>query len=132
MDERSKSVAKRCLQDAEEDSMTFPEIVGRLRDAGFEGYAIDFRRAHATYYMPDGESVDLPMHEIRAAIAPVFEAGRVQAAIKEAQQLAPGYTLQQGRDGRLCGVYRLVFGPPGAIFRANGGNACGAFSRLGQ
>jgi uncharacterized protein YbcV (DUF1398 family) len=94
MDERSKSVAKRCLQGAEEDSMTFPEIVGRLRDAGFEGYAIDFRRAHATYYMPDGGSVDLPMHEIHAAIAPVFEAGRVQAAIKEAQQLAPGYTYR--------------------------------------
>ena len=30
--------------------------------AGFEAYAIDFRRATATYYLPDGDSIVLPTH----------------------------------------------------------------------
>ena len=59
---------------------------------GFEGYAIDFRRALAIYYTADGDSIEVPTHKIDVPIAPVFDATRVQAAIKEAQQLVPGYT----------------------------------------
>ncbi|TCR68413.1 uncharacterized protein DUF1398 [Bosea sp. BK604] len=62
--------------------------------AGFESYAIDFRRATATYYLPDGESIELPTHHIHAAVAPIFDAALVQAAIREAQQLVPGYTYK--------------------------------------
>jgi uncharacterized protein YbcV (DUF1398 family) len=41
--------------------------------------------------MPDGDSVDLPMHKIDIPIASAFDAMRVQLAVREAQQLAPGY-----------------------------------------
>ena len=58
---------------------------------GFEGYTIDFRRSSATYYMPDGDSVDLPMHKLDVPIALAFDAMRIQLAVREAQQLAPGY-----------------------------------------
>ncbi|HVE21468.1 MAG TPA: DUF1398 family protein [Acidocella sp.] len=92
MDHHKKSVAKACLKSAEDDSLTFPQIVGTLIQEGFEGYAIDLRRALATYYMPDGDSVDMPMHKLDVPIAPAFDAARVQIAIREAQQLAPGYT----------------------------------------
>jgi uncharacterized protein YbcV (DUF1398 family) len=97
MGDHKKSVAKVCLERAEDNTMAFPQIVGTLMQEGFEGYAIDFRRALATYYMPDGDSVEVPAHEIPAhkinvPIAPAFDAMRVQSAIKEAQQLVPGYT----------------------------------------
>lgn len=92
MDDHKKSVAKACLEGAAENTMTFPQIVGILMQEGFEGYAIDFRRARATYYMPDGDSIEVPTHGIDVAIAAAFDTISVQSAIKEAQQLVPGYT----------------------------------------
>ncbi|MGH6678620.1 MAG: DUF1398 domain-containing protein [Bradyrhizobium sp.] len=92
MNEHKTSVAKACLEGAEDDTMTFPQIVGTLLQEGFEGYAIDFRRARATYYLPDGEGVDVPMHKIDVPIAPAFDAMRVQSTIKEAQLFVPGYS----------------------------------------
>jgi uncharacterized protein YbcV (DUF1398 family) len=92
MDEKKKAVAKACLAGAENNTMSFPQIVEALMQAGFEGYAVDFRRAVATYYMPDGDSVELPTHKMDASVAPSFDTLRIQAAIREAQQLIPGYT----------------------------------------
>ncbi len=92
MDNHKRSVAKACCEGAEDNSMTFPQVVGRLMQEGFESYAVDFRRAIATYYASDGDSVDVRTHKIDVPVASVFDAKRVQAAIKEAQQLVPGYT----------------------------------------
>ncbi len=83
MDDRRKSVAETCLDGAEGNTMTFPQIVGTLMREGFEGYAIDFRRASATYYRPDGDSVVLPTHKIDVPVAPAFDAAPIRAAIKE-------------------------------------------------
>lgn len=94
MDERKISVAKACLEGAEGNTMTFPQIVGALMQEGFDSYAIDFRRAMATYYLPDGDSAELPMHRVDVAVAPMFDAASIRAAIKEAQQLVPGYTYK--------------------------------------
>jgi uncharacterized protein YbcV (DUF1398 family) len=92
MDSRLTKVAETCLEGAESGAMTFPQIVGTLMKEGFEGYAIDFRRATATYYLSDGDSVELPTHRAETPIAAAFDVGSVQAAIREAQQLVPGYT----------------------------------------
>jgi uncharacterized protein YbcV (DUF1398 family) len=59
---------------------------------GFESYAVDYRCATATYFMPNGDSVVLPMQHGGGSIAATMDISTVQAAIKEAQQLAPGYT----------------------------------------
>lgn len=85
-------VAKACLAASEAGTLTFPEIVKTLMDAGFESYAVDFRRALATYYMPDGDSVELPTHRVEGAVAAAFDVPRIEAAIRQAQQLASGYT----------------------------------------
>jgi uncharacterized protein YbcV (DUF1398 family) len=92
MDARLTDIARRCLNGAETDSMTFPQIVGTLMQEGFEGYAIDFRRASATYYLPDGDSVVLPTHRGEVPVAGTLDVATLQAAIREAQQLVPGYT----------------------------------------
>ncbi len=92
MDASLIAIAERCLRGAEDNSLTFPAIVGRLIEAGFEGYAIDYRRATATYYRPDGDSVVIPTHKPETPVAPAFDAAAIQAAIREAQTLAPGYT----------------------------------------
>ncbi|MFH1557585.1 MAG: DUF1398 family protein [Pseudomonadota bacterium] len=92
MDDRQKTTARTCLDAAQRNTMSFPQIVGALGEAGFESYAVDYRRATATYYLPGGESIELPAHRVAGAIAPAFDAARLQAAIGEAQQQVPGYT----------------------------------------
>lgn len=94
MDSRLHGVAEQCLRGAEGNSMTFPEIVRALSEAGFESYAVDFRRASAVYYRPDGDSVALSTHSHAVSVSAEFDAAAIQAAIREAQQLAPGYTYE--------------------------------------
>jgi len=48
MDAAMVRVAERCLRASEDGSMSFPQIVGALMAAGFESYAVDFRRGMAT------------------------------------------------------------------------------------
>ena len=92
MDDRLKQLAADSLHDAEHGTRSFPQIVQALMDAGFESYAIDFRRNTATYYRPDGDSVVVPTRHDATPIAPGFDVPAVKDAIREAQTLAPGYT----------------------------------------
>jgi uncharacterized protein YbcV (DUF1398 family) len=94
MNDQQKTSARTCLEGAEGNAMTFPQIVGTLMKAGFESYSIDFRRATATYYLPDGESIELSTHRVKAPVAPAFDTALMQAAIREAQQEVPGYTYK--------------------------------------
>lgn len=92
VDSHKTYVAKACLEGAESNTMTFPQIVGILIAEGFESYIVDFRRGVATYYLPDGDSIDLPTHPIDVPVSASFDPAPIQVAIKEAQQLVPGYT----------------------------------------
>lgn len=94
MNDQQKSIARTCLDGAENNRMDFPQIVEALMEAGFEGYAVDYRRATATYYLPDGESLELAAHAVSTPVAPRLDAARMQAAVREAQQQAPGYTYK--------------------------------------
>lgn len=86
-----KDIARTCLEGAESDAMSFPQVVGRLMEAGFDGYAVDLRRATATYYRPDGETVELEASRPQP-IAMSFDAPKIKEAIREAQAQVPGYT----------------------------------------
>jgi hypothetical protein len=92
MDDGHVAVARRHLDRADTGALTVPEIVAALNADGCESSAIDFRRAAATYYRADGDSVELPGHRVASPVAAVFDPERPKAAIREAQQLVPGYT----------------------------------------
>ncbi len=49
-----KDVARATLEGSESGTMTFPQNLRVLMEAGFDGYAVDFRRSMRTYYMPNG------------------------------------------------------------------------------
>lgn len=74
--------------------MTFPQIVAALSEGGFESYVIDYRRATATYYRPDGDSLELPTDRAGVAVAGKLDPDALQSAIREAQTLAPGYSYR--------------------------------------
>jgi len=91
--------------------MTFPQIVGALIEAGFDGYAIDLRRATAVYYLPNGEAIELKATPT-APVAERFEAAIVRQAIAEAQAMAPGYTYKgfcAKAAGAGCAGYLVSF-----------------------
>lgn len=92
MDVQQKMIAESCKDAAENDTMAFPQIVGTLMEAGFESYIVDFRRRVATYYLPDDDNVQLETHETAVPVAAAFDTAALGAAIREAQDMVPGYT----------------------------------------
>ena len=94
--------------------MSFPEIVGALLDAGIEGYMVDFQAGTAVYYTPDGDTLCLDTHKIDMPVAARFDAAALGAAIREAQQDAPGYTYQGFcRKAALAGCMGYIVSFPG-------------------
>lgn len=94
MDARLVEIATACLRGAEDNTMTFPRIVGALMGEGFESYAVDFRRGTAIYYLTDGDSLALATTVEHGPVPEAFDVPAVQAAIREAQLLVPGYTYR--------------------------------------
>jgi uncharacterized protein YbcV (DUF1398 family) len=94
MTSQQRTIVETCGHGAETDTMTFPQIVGTLMEAGFEGYLTDFRRGVSTYYLPSGENLERRFADAAAAVAPAFDARGVNHAVREAQQQVPGYTYK--------------------------------------
>lgn len=92
MTPEQKTAALACLNGAETGTLDFPAIVGRLMEAGFESYAVDYRRGLIVYSLPGGEGIELLAHASGAPVAAAFDKDRLQAAIREAQTNVPGYT----------------------------------------
>ena len=59
MKQQLQDIAQSCMNGAESNSMTFPQIVQTLIAAGFDGYLVDLRQVSVIYYLPDGDSVQL-------------------------------------------------------------------------
>lgn len=119
VNEKQKTTARACLEGAEGNTMSFPQIVGALMEAGFEGYTIDYRRATATYFLPNGKSLELTAHAVSTPVAPVFDTSLMQAAIREAQQQVPGYTYRgfcEKAASAGCASYIVSFSGRRALY----------------
>lgn len=124
MDATKVAVAEACLQGAESGTMDFPQIVVTLADAGFESYCVDYRRGTAIYYLPDGESIELPAPAVRGPVAEKFDTGTIQAAIREAQTKVPGYTYLgfcEKVRGAGCASYTVSFLGRRAVYSGRSG-----------
>lgn len=112
MDADRISIARRCLEATHTGTMTFPEVIGTLSAAGFEGYTVDYRRNTRICYMPDGASVMLDMPGASPSVAASFDATGIEAAVRWAQAGGPGYSYE-GFHGRAtaagCAGYLVSF-----------------------
>jgi uncharacterized protein YbcV (DUF1398 family) len=86
-----QDLARTTLEGSESGAITFPQSVRMLTEAGFDGYAVDFRRSTRAYYMPGGEAVELRTERTPAPVAERFDAAMIKKALREAQALVPGY-----------------------------------------
>lgn len=91
---QQSAVAEKCRAAAYDGAMSFPDIVAALTGAGFEGYAVDYRRHVNVYYLPDGDSVELTNDPSPGSVAAAFDPQAVTAAVREAQTGAPGYSYR--------------------------------------
>jgi uncharacterized protein YbcV (DUF1398 family) len=89
-----KDLARATLEGSESGAMTFPQSLRILMEGSFDGYAVDLRRSTRTYYMPNGEAIELRTEPTPAPVAESFDASVVRAAIREAQALVSGYTYK--------------------------------------
>jgi uncharacterized protein YbcV (DUF1398 family) len=94
MDEQIKSICIDCSRAADESRMTFPEGLAKLAGVGVEGYFADLRRSTKTYYLPDGDSVEVHCAKHETPVAIQFDPAAVKAEIGKAQQNFPGYTYK--------------------------------------
>jgi len=94
MDVRLQTIARNCLDGAYGNTMDFPDIVGTLMAVGFEGYNVDYRRGTSIYYLPDGDSVELTNAKTEGHVAAAFNQPAIEAAIRDAQTKAAGYTYK--------------------------------------
>lgn len=88
-----KEIARTTLTGAEANTVNFPDSVKILMDAGFDGYAVDFRHSTRTYYRPDGDTLELKA-EPTVLVAESFNAVAIKEAIGEAQAQVSGYTYK--------------------------------------
>ncbi|MEJ8307635.1 DUF1398 domain-containing protein [Agrobacterium larrymoorei] len=112
MDAERMTVAQACLKAAHDGSLSFPEIVGRLIAAGFEGYAVDYRAHTQTYYLPDADSITLDSPAAVEAIAATFDATEIKRLIVWAQANPSDYsyvTFSQRAMGAGCAGYLVSF-----------------------
>ncbi len=91
MDAEQISIAQTCMQAAHDGSLSFPEIVGKLIAADFEGYAVDYRRNTQTYYLPDGDSIMLDMWPSPGSVGREFDAHTVERLVRWAQAKPADY-----------------------------------------
>ncbi len=94
MDAQRITIAERCLNAAYDKTMAFPEIVGALIAAGFEGYVVDYRRNTTTYMLPDGDSVMLENRPSEGKVAALFDQPAIAAQIKWAQANPSEYSYK--------------------------------------
>lgn len=80
------------------ENMPFPEVIGRLMEAGVERYDADLCRHTKTFYMPDGasrvvcEAEDFEQSGLaRVRVAENFSGDGVRAAVRAIQQKQIGY-----------------------------------------
>ena len=92
MDAERISIAETCLHAAHDGSLSFPEIVGKLIAAGFEGYTVDYRRNRQTYDLPDGDSVTVDMQPAAGNVAAAFDATEVARLVRWAQANPADYS----------------------------------------
>lgn len=92
MDAERIAIAQLCQDAVHDGSMSFPEFVGKLAHAGFEGYTVDFRSNSQIFYLPDGDSIQLDMPHSAGPVAATFDSAQVNTLVRWAQVNGPDYS----------------------------------------
>jgi uncharacterized protein YbcV (DUF1398 family) len=112
MNQQQIKVIQECASLSIEGKTSFGAVVGRLVEIGLERYHADYSRHECTYYMPDGESLVVPVKHPPGPIAEPFSATGVQAAVRQAQRDEIFYPefVKQTRAAGCVGYFVQITG----------------------
>lgn len=102
MNENTRAVTEATFEASNQGQIHFGEVIGRLMSVQVESYHVDYRSGRATYYLPDGTTLDFGFERPQEAIAQGFDVDGVRAAIRGAQQgrvMYPEFKLLSQRAG---------------------------------
>lgn len=85
------TIAETCMKAAYEATMSFPEILKTLAQAGFEGYLVDYRKNATAYYLPDSTTIEVTNPKTSGTVAAEFKADVVEANVRKSQANAHTY-----------------------------------------
>jgi uncharacterized protein YbcV (DUF1398 family) len=88
---RLQDVAEACTHGSDNGSLTFPQVLGKLQEAGVERYLADLVRGDKTYYRDDGRSCVVSGKPVGRTPAAAFDAAGVEAAIRASQARSIDY-----------------------------------------
>ncbi len=80
-----KNFFEECAEASRTGSKKFPEIVGKLIEAGIESYHVDLVRSENRYYLPSGESHVVANNIPSTQVADSFSGAQVEAAVRASQ-----------------------------------------------
>ena len=86
MNETTRATIQATFDASNNGSIHFGEVIGQLMAVQVESYHVDYRSGRATYYLPDGATLDLSFERPLEGIGKAFDADAVRAAILGAQQ----------------------------------------------
>jgi len=108
MNEHTRALIQSTFDASNSGGIHFPEVIGRLVSAGVESYHVDYRSGRTTYYLPDGETLDLNFDRPIEGIAASFNGQAVREAIVGAQSgrvMYPEFKKLSQRAG--CAAYTV-------------------------
>ena len=111
-----------CVRGSLDATVTFPEIVGRLREMGVERYHVDYTRHEATYYLANGDSHVVSVIHPAVEIADEFSASGVEGAIRASQRGEITYTqfLERTMAAGCVGYFVQIVGARAQYFGRHG------------
>ncbi|MGM9427562.1 DUF1398 domain-containing protein [Hydrogenophaga sp. MI9] len=86
MQDSTQHTIRSTFDASNEGRIHFGQVIGQLVAAGVESYHVDYRCGRSTYFLPDGETMDLPFEPPAGGIADAFDGDAVRAAIRGAQR----------------------------------------------
>jgi uncharacterized protein YbcV (DUF1398 family) len=90
--EMFEQVAEECTRGSDAGTLSFPEVLGKLGDAGVERYVADLVRNEKTYYRADGATCVVQTEPAERQPETGFEAAGVEAAIRSSQARSIAYS----------------------------------------
>ncbi len=103
-------------------SMTFPDIVSRLRDIGVERYHADYSRQEKTFYFADGSSLVVTIPWGSFPMAREFSVNDVEVAVRQSQRSEHTYAdfLRKTMAAGCVGYFVQISGRRAIYFGRNG------------
>ena len=86
MNENTRSLIQSTFEASNKGCIHFGEVLGQLMSVQVESYQVDYRSGRITYFLPNGETLDLDFEKPEDGIAQSFDGNAVRSAILGAQQ----------------------------------------------